>query len=428
MNSARGLLADQNRSMLLLTAAWTMAGVALFIAAPIAAPFILPLCMVAPLAWLWFTERRLPTLDQSPVTMWLGLAGIYLLINASWSLDRSLAYLAALVFFILIGTLHATRNALRGIGERPLQAMAAGFCAAVLLGSLFLCYEVLSAQSIRRLIMNHALWLRPKPHHLVLEADWIIELPGYLLNRSITAWTLLVWPALLVLSRLDLPESRRTRLIAVVLLPGVPAIYLSDHGTSKLAFLAAAVTYAVFGLAPMLTRRLVFAGWLAATLLVVPVTLVAYSSQLYLSPWLVASAQDRIVLWGYTSQQIWKAPILGVGINTSNAQNRDGDDDAPLAPGSELRLSIRHHTHSAYLQTWYEAGAVGVLFLLGFGLLLLRAIARAPLRAQPYLYATFVTSALVAASSFSVWQPWFMASFGLTAVFAALGTELAARE
>jgi O-antigen ligase len=82
------------------------------------------------------------------------------------------------------------------------------------------------------------------------------------------------------------------------------------------------------------------------------------------------------------------------------------------------------HSHNAYLQTWHEAGAVGALFLLGIGLLVLRALAQCPERDQPYLFAAFTTCAVIAASGFSLWQAWFMASLGFAAIFAALGRAL----
>ena len=55
---------------------------------------------------------------------------------------------------------------------------------------------------------------------------------------------------------------------------------------------------------------------------------------------------------------------------------------------------------------------------------MLRSLASADAGAQPYLYATFVTCAAIAASSFSLWAPWFMASFALVAILAALGSGL----
>jgi O-antigen ligase len=168
-------------------------------------------------------------------------------------------------------------------------------------------------------------------------------------------------------------------------------------------------------------------SWVAAIILVVPLATLAYQSQLYLSQWLPHSAQHRIVIWGHTSSLIAKAPILGSGINTARALNDPDGYDAPLAPGSEFRLTTGLHSHNGYLQAWYETGAVGAFMLLAIGLLVLSSLARAPTEVQPYLYATFATCALLGGTSFSLWQPWFMASFGFAAGLAMLGWALADR-
>ena len=162
-------------------------------------------------------------------------------------------------------------------------------------------------------------------------------------------------------------------------------------------------------------------------MLVVPLATLAYHSELYLAAWMPHSAQHRIVIWGHTSNQIAKAPILGSGINTARALNDPAGYDAPLAPGSDFRLTTGLHSHNVYLQAWYETGAVGALLLLAIGLLVLSALTRAPRDVQPYLYATFATCALLGGTSFSLWQPWFMASFGFAAGFAMLGWALADR-
>jgi exopolysaccharide production protein ExoQ len=120
-----------------------------------------------------------------------------------------------------------------------------------------------------------------------------------------------------------------------------------------------------------------------------------------------------------------KTPVLGVGMSSARALKATGNQDAPRAPGSTFRLSTGIHSHNAYLQVWYETGAVGALILLGLGILVLRASAAAPLRAQPHLHATFAACALAAASSFSVWAPWFMASLAMTALYAMLASVLA---
>jgi O-antigen ligase len=118
---------------------------------------------------------------------------------------------------------------------------------------------------------------------------------------------------------------------------------------------------------------------------------------------------------------------MGAGIDTSRARNGPQGYDVQFAPGSDFGLPTGMHSHNDYLQTWYETGAVGALMLLVIGLLVLSSLARSSMQVQPYLYASFATSALLGGMSFSLWQPWFMASFGLTAVFAMLGWAMADR-
>jgi O-antigen ligase len=209
------------------------------------------------------------------------------------------------------------------------------------------------------------------------------------------------------------------------IIPVVAAIFGSEHATSKIAFIGAATTFVAFQFYPVAVRRTVTWGWIAIIIFVVPLALVGYQEGLYLSAWLPGSAQHRIVIWGFTAQQIPKAPILGAGIATSRTLSESQRESAPFAPGSHFQLTTGWHTHNAYLQTWYEAGAVGAIFLLTIGLLVLKLLACAPPQAQAYLYATFVTCALMAASSFSLWQPWFMASFAFVAAFGMVASALA---
>ena len=165
-------------------------------------------------------------------------------------------------------------------------------------------------------------------------------------------------------------------------------------------------------------------GWVAAVLLVIPVAVLAFGAQLYLASWLPESAQHRIVIWGYTAEQIAKAPLLGVGVASPRASNDWDKSDKPRAPGSNFTLSTVLHAHNAYLQVWFETGALGALLLSSLGLLVLRAIAATPDATHAHLYATFVACALLAASSFSIWAPWLLATFGIITVCVAIAVTL----
>jgi O-antigen ligase len=424
MNAVDAATADAERGNMRRITWCAACCVMAFLLAPMAAPALLLLCAAIPLARRWAAEGRLPLNPPSPVILALALAGVYLLINASWSLSPAPAYRSVALFltiavcaYLLVDTLYdSDRGLLRAMGVGLLVAMAAG--------GVILCFEAFTGLALRRLAIPYVPQLQVDPRHLQVDHEGANRLAPYLLNRSIMALTLLFWPAVLVIDSLGLPRRRRLLLLAA-LAPALAAIAGSGHGTSKVAFIGAAAIYGMLFLYPPLGRRLALAGWVALTLLVVPAALMLYGSQYHLAPWLPHSAQHRVVIWGYTAEQVSKAPVLGVGMSSARALSATDSQDASRAPGSTFRLSTGIHSHNAYLQVWYETGAVGALILLGLGILVLRALAGAPLSAQPHLHATFAACALAAASSFSVWAPWFMASLAMTALYAMLASVLA---
>jgi len=424
---ARPITADSRHQVLLLaTSAWTAAGVILYLLAPRAAPGVLALCVVAPIVWHRAAiGQRFIAHAPSAVFIVLGLAGVYLLINATWSLSRATAYEEIAWLLLFIAALYVTLTALSRMPAEALSAMAAGFLVGVAAGGAFLAFEAFSQQAVHRWLINaHPAWA-PDPRHLRIEDGVVRFLEPHLLNRSTTALALVFWPGVLAATALRI-QPRPKILLVFGLALAAATIFRSEHATAKIALVVAAATYGLFLLSATLTRRAVIAGWIGMTLLVVPLAMLAYSQELYRAGWLPSSARQRVVIWGYTSEQVTKAPLLGAGVSSARALNRQ-DDATPRAPGTKYRLTTGWHSHNGYLQAWYETGAVGALLLLALGLVVLKGLARAPVNARPALFATFVSCALVGASSFSLWAPWFIASFGLAAVFASLGAELVER-
>jgi O-Antigen ligase len=417
---------ERHSLLLVLTGVWTMGGIVLYLLTPLTAPALLPLCVLAPAAWFLARERRLPLYRPSAAINSLALAGIYLLVNASWSLSPQTAYFALAFYFLFILTVHITVSTLHVSDGAVLRAMAAGFWVAFAVGGAVLCVETLSDQWLRRQLLVYLPAARPDARLLEIQDGRVTYIAPYLLNRSIAALTVLVWPAVFIAVLLGrTPRARAWLMLA--LLPVVAAIFRSAHATSKIAFVGAAATFGAFLIVPALAKRAITAGWVAAFVLVVPLAALAYQSQLYRAAWLPHSAQHRIVIWGHTSHLIAEAPVLGAGIHAARALNDPTGYGVPVAPGTEFRLTTGLHSHNVFLQTWYEAGMVGVALLLGVGLLILGSLNRAPTQVQPYVYATFAACALMGGSSFSLWQPWFMASLGFAAVFATLGWSLATR-
>jgi O-antigen ligase len=423
MNAMAAFIDRHRRLLSRLTAAWTTSGVLLHLLTPLVTPVLIVFAPLAPVG-LHLSSKTLARARPSAGIVALTLAAAYLTINASWSLSPSSAHLAVYMLFICVVALHFIATGLRGCDVDALRAMAMGLYAGTAIGGALICFEALSQLWFHRLLMSTVPSLRPNPKYMVVQDERVVFLVSFLLNRSITALTFLFWPTLLVIALLARMPRMQSWMIAGIV-PVVAAIFASHHATSKIAFIGAAIVFIGFKFWPATTRRATTCGWIAIILFVVPLAFLAYHSKLYLSPWLPRTAQHRVVIWGYTSQQIAKAPILGSGIASTRALYEPQSFDAPFAPGSDFQLTAEWHTHNIYLQTWYEAGAMGTVILLAIGLLVLRSLTRAPPKAQPYLYATFVTCALIGASSFSLWQPWFMASFAFVAGNAMLGWALA---
>ena len=158
--------------------------------------------------------------------------------------------------------------------------------------------------------------------------------------------------------------------------------------------------------------------------MVLPAALLAYRLDLQNAPWLQRSAQHRIEIWNTTAEKALQAPLLGVGAHSTYVQAQELGP--PVKRGWKYRnqRSLSSHAHSVYLQTWYELGLVGATLLTLFGLSILSAIRSQPRAVQPYAYATFASVAAVAASSYGMWQIWFMALFGFCVVLFSLGRSV----
>lgn len=391
-----------------LTAVWTACGTAIYLVAPRSAPLLLSLAIAAPVAWCDRARLRAHLSAPYPLGVVLSVATAYLAINATWSLAQTFAWAAVGVLLFATLILHIARIALPLAGARALRAMAVGTYVGYALSALFICSEMLD----RFWLLTH--WSATVKAPSGIAAG---ELPPHFLNHSLAALALLAWPALIAAWQLGATGRTRT-LMVVGLAPAVIAILASQHATAKIAALGGCAVFGLHMLAPRACMRLLQAAWLIACLAIVPLAAAMYSAQLYTADWLALSARHRIVIWGYTSQQVVKAPIFGSGVAAARGIADTQGPGAAYAPNSDIVLSTSVHAHNAYLQVWFETGLVGAILLLAIGLTVLRNIATAPAPLQPALAAAFAAAALLAGSSFSIWAPWFLASFALAGIYA----------
>jgi O-antigen ligase len=404
---------------LVLTAAWVAAGTCLYVVAPFSAPVVLLLAIAAPILWCPRADAGRTLRSPSLPALMLVPVCAYLLANANWSPAPAYAYKSVVTVALAAVVLHAVARTMPLLDGKPVRAMSIGFVAGYAAAALFLCVETLSDHAILLQLYQVFPRLVPRARGMVVEGGVVEGLPESFLNHRMAALAFLIWPALWTAGRLSC--STRTRIaLAACLSPAVVAIAASAHETSKVALVGGAAVVAAPATAPRRVRPMLAAAWVAACLAVVPVSSALYDLGLQRSAWLPESARHRVVIWGVTSKEIAEAPILGHGIGAARKRALESDINPTHEPGTPFRQSTGWHAHSAYLQAWYEAGAIGAALLLGIGLATLAAIARAPATAAPVLHTAFATNALIAASSFSLGATWFQASHALAAVFAML--------
>jgi O-antigen ligase len=119
--------------------------------------------------------------------------------------------------------------------------------------------------------------------------------------------------------------------------------------------------------------------------------------------------------------------LLGVGARTTYVLGPRLESTIKSAPGEVYPRTLSVHSHSVYLQTWFELGLVGAALLTLLGLSVLQAIRALPPSLQPYAYATFASAAIMAASSYGLWQIWFLGLFGSCAAYFGLSSSVLLR-
>jgi O-antigen ligase/polysaccharide polymerase Wzy-like membrane protein len=407
---------------LALGAVLTFVAAAAFLFGPRGAPVEIVLLALAPVAALAMEGSLDAALRPTPLLLACLLFGCYIAINASWSVDLGEAYGKVLFFFVMIATVHLALLGLPRLSDVMLHTIERAALAGVLTGAAFLAIEVLTEQGIKRLFFSLVPLARPDPKHIQVLDGWVTQINAYMLNRNMAALSLALWPALLIVRTLLGP--RRGLLLGVGLFAiSAVAIFKSEHETSMIALVFASATFIGMSLLAPLMRRLVLIGWIVATLLVVPIALLAYVQQLHFAQWIPETGRNRIILWGYTAGVISKAPILGTGVASTKELDEERAATAARPAGYTYPLRTGRHSHNVYMQTWYELGAVGALLLCGIGLLGIRLLSTFPDSEQPFAFASFVSAVMIGAFSWGMWQVWFMASFGIWAILVALAHE-----
>lgn len=373
-------------------------------------------------------DRRWLELFRPPTAAVATLAalGLYLLLNAAWSVTRSEAYGKVAFYFFACGLVVIGTAVVHRLGTETLSRLATAMAGAACLGLAYLMIEVLLDQPIARLVTTLLPFIRPDPKHAKVVDGQVVSIGDYMLNRNLAVLCLVIFPVALA-ARTVLARKYWQVMVAVAFTAAAVTVFNSAHETSMLALTFAGVTFIGASLVPVLWRRLVVVGWLTATLLVVPLALAGYGAGLHQARWIPETGRNRIILWGFTAAEVRKAPIFGVGVASTRDLDARASTSATKPDGYSYPLRTGRHSHNIFMQAWYELGAIGATLLSVLGLAVLSLVRRLPRGQLPYGYATFVAAVIIGCFSWGLWQTWFLAAFGFCAVLLAISLEIAER-
>lgn len=347
------------------------------------------------------------------IIFWLFLG--YGAASALWALNPSDVLSHIGVAAIMLLSLQIATRWLELQGNERLSFLSfwlfVGFC----IGISYLLIEVFTSQGIKRFLLET--FFDPVAPSKIYKIDkhGHLHIKDFELNRNVAAANLLLWPSLLCAWGV-FRSSLRTVLCALAFAAVGIATILTVHETSKVAFLLAAVTFALAYLWPRIARWGVATGFVALTVAIIPLSIYAHQSlQLDKSQHLQLSAQERVIIWGNLAERVSEAPILGVGVRSTYTMNLEYQ--ASLPPNSRSSTTVfPSHAHNVYLQVWFELGVVGAFLLLLCGLSLLYLVSRTPPDAFPFALAALVVGMIEIASSWDIWQRWFFALLSVSAV------------
>ncbi|MEM7748989.1 MAG: O-antigen ligase family protein [Pseudomonadota bacterium] len=247
-------------------------------------------------------------------------------------------------------------------------------------------------------------------------------------NWNIANLSLLLWPVLLMLRTHVNATDRRWMLPALIALTLTMALF-SNHQTSMIALVVGIIIFCLAQYSIKAAALVAAAGWCLAITLMVPATQWAFQRQLHLETALPFSLRHRVVIWGYTADQITKKPVFGVGV----ASTEPLDDARPNAErfrevdGTVFHARTGGHPHNFYLQVLYEFGAIGGACFLALGLAIVWCASRLPNPDASHNLAAFVTAAVMSASTFGLFELWYVSVLAVTAVLLSLAAAFAGR-
>jgi O-antigen ligase len=358
------------------------------------------------------SNRVAPSHTRNIVGLGLVFAG-YAALSALWSVVPGISLMKGLM---LAGIIFATTFALRAAtttDSHTLDKATTGFLLAMIVGALFLLIEIAFDQRLMRWIYELFPSLGEGHTNLRYRAGRVLFLWEGDHNRVTCVVALLLLPAW-VAARATANRHLRQWAYGVFTALFVAVLWKSEHQSSQLALAIAALFFALVQLRLRAAKFVAYAGWSLAVLLIVPLSYwLFHSVELHKAGWLFRSAESRVVVWGYTAEKVTQRPLLGIGAHATSSYNDQQlklDYVKTSSRKKRIPMQVHHHAHNVYLQTWFELGAVGAMLLLLWGLAAIRAVTTLPPTEAGLWLTQLTATAVMAATSYGMWQFWFLVS------------------
>ncbi len=363
-------------------------------------------------------RRSLETVFSQPLLL-AALAFLsFAALSALWAFDPAFAFRSVLQAALLVlATGLVTGLMPARLASLPLQRHQR-FVRAIPLGMAlglgFVLFEFATGNAISlALVSRFPELMGDNTKDFVREGARVVGFAPFYLDRNVAALALAM-PGMLLAIRFWLDPVPAAWALGIAAMVAVAVLALSWSGAAKLGAVCALLTAIAVRRCPVLTRRLAFAALATGTLLALPLGQLPASLGLDAAAWLPPSTRERIVIWNRTAEAVQRAPVVGIGVQSTRFQPDSGSMHVEGIGGP--RRELGWHAHNIVLQTWLELGAVGALLMLAIALAALMSAVTYAGHAASAGMALLAMVAAVGITGWGMWQPWLIAVTGIAIV------------
>jgi O-antigen ligase len=348
-------------------------------------------------------RERFGALLRGPLAVALGCLFAWAAVSTAWAPHPggSLFLVFQVAGVMVAGGLLAAGAECADDGARRRAIMALGLAGPVFL--LLIGSELLDGGLVARLMRG---WPKGFTFNPVIY------------DRAAAVAAIVAWPIAFALWR-----RFRPRAAIVFLLLTLAFLFELEMAAARLAFVVAAVVFAVSYWKPRAIAHAMLAVMLAG-ILVAPPILVATGVGRELPaiaqdmPDNATSVKHRLLIGQFVLKKIGERPLTGFGFDSSRAI--PGGRKAAIEGAPVLPL----HPHNGILQIWLELGLPGAVIAAVIVVLVLRRMSaiepRGPAAMANAAFAAYITIAVI---SFGIWQNWWLMTAWIAATLAVLAAN-----